>query len=94
MVRLERQAGQKESRWAQLVGGNLPAGEVAATAGSSDDDETAWAPAPPAAPRRSARDDDGETQRRIAALEAALAAVRGDLDQLRAEYDDLSRELR
>ena len=96
VVRLERQAGQKESRWAQLVGGNLPAGEVAAAGGSADDGdgETAWAPAPPAAPRRPDAEADGETQRRIAALEAALGAVREDLDQLRAEYDDLSRELR
>ncbi len=109
VVRLERQPGQKESRWAQTVGGNLPAGEVPTAPGSpgapgaTDDDRddgTPWAPSlsaaaagAPAVARR-ADGQNAESERRIAALEVALATVREDLDQLRAEYDDLARELR
>ena len=111
VVRLERQAGQKESRWAQLVGGSLPQGEVAAAPGSPEDgDDThdglardgwagddgtpgGWAPAAPP-PRRSESAGGADSDRRIATLEAAVAALRDDLDHLRAEYDDLARELR
>lgn len=138
VVRLERQAGQKESRWAQLVGGSLPPGEVATAAGAPDDGDTWTGPAPtgpaptgtaptgpaptgaaptgpfptdtgwsaayapavptvptgPSVPARRPDGQGGDSERRIAALEVALAAVRDDLDRLRADYDSLAGELR
>jgi uncharacterized protein len=104
VLRLERQPGQKESRWAQLVGGGLPAGEAAAAAGSADpEDRDHRVDRDPDARDPDGLDPDGATpapgraegsEARIAALESALAAVRADLDQLRAEYDELARELR
>ena len=92
VAKLERQPGQKENRWAQLLGGELPGAE---------------APSLTAAPASSAGDGFGlagavaapassvavPTSERLAALEAAMDALRDELDQLRADHDELVREL-
>ncbi len=82
VARLERQPGQKENRWAHLLGGDLA--EVLATAADGrnpdpGDEAGAGRPAP--------RSD------RIAALEEALAELRGDVERLRAAHRNLVARL-
>ncbi|HEY3239380.1 MAG TPA: YceH family protein [Acidimicrobiia bacterium] len=76
VIRLERQPGQKEARYAHLLSG-LAAAEEAAAATPF---ETAGPAATVRAPRPAPVDDE-----RLAALEARLAAVEADLAALRAE---------
>ena len=73
VARLERRPGQKESRWAHLLGGDL-----AEVLGDDEDD------AEPDAPGRSAPRVD-----RLAALEDTVAVLRADLDRLQAAHHDL-----
>jgi len=84
VARLERQPGQKENRWAQLLGGELPGAEAPSLDGAA---LTATASAAPtssvAVP----------TSERLAALEAAMEALRDELAKLRADHDELVREL-
>ena len=92
VAKLERQPGQKENRWAQLLGGELPGAEApsltAASSGAAGDGfGLAGAVAAPASSVAV------PTSERLAALEAALDALRQELDQLRADHDDLVREL-
>ncbi|MBX5440038.1 MAG: YceH family protein [Solirubrobacteraceae bacterium] len=71
VARLERRPGQKEERYAQVLGGAAPAEAPAVAA----------APAPaPAAPAAPAVDEA-----RIERLEREVAALRADLEALRAE---------
>ena len=77
VARLERRPGQKESRWAHLLGGDL--GEI--LAGDDDDDDE------PADSARPARVD------RLAALEDAVAGLRADLERLEAAHRDLVARL-
>ena len=74
VARLERRPGQKESRWAHLLGGDLA--EV--LAGSDDEDDE-----PGTTAGRPSRVD------RLAALEDAVAVLRADLDRLEAAHHDL-----
>ena len=93
VAKLERQPGQKENRWAQLLGGELPGAEapsLTAASSSSAGDGFGLAGAV-AAPASSVA---VPTSERLAALEAALDALRQELDQLRADHDELVRELR
>ncbi len=89
VARLERQPGQKENRWAQLLGGELPGAEapsltaVAPTAASGPDGLMA-------APASSV---PVPTSERLAALEGAMEALRDEVVRLRAEHDELVREL-
>jgi hypothetical protein len=76
VIRLERQPGQKEARYAHLLSG-LAAAEEAAAATPF---ESAAEPVAPRAPRAAPVDDE-----RLAGLEARLAAVEADLAALRAE---------
>ncbi len=77
VARLERRPGQKESRWAHLLGADL--GEI--LAGDDDeDDETS-------ADGRPARID------RVAALEDAVAGLRADLDRLERRHRELVARL-
>lgn len=76
VVQLGRLPGQKEARYAHLMGAE-PAASAATT--------VAAAPAPVAAPATSAGD-------RIASLEAEVAALRAELAGLRAEIADLRRQ--
>ncbi len=74
VARLERGPGQKESRWAHLLGGDLA--EV--LAGPEDDDDEAGTTGRP-----QSRSD------RLAALEDAVAVLRADFERLRAAHHDL-----
>jgi uncharacterized protein YceH (UPF0502 family) len=84
VVRLERQPGQKEARYAQLLGGPVDAGWV-------EEDRPARAPA--AAAGTSTAPVAASAADRLAALEARLAAVEADLAILRAEHLELREEL-
>ena len=77
VARLERQPGQKENRWAHLLGGDLA--EVLAT----DDGEDAAV----AAARTASRSE------RLTALEEAVAELRADLERLQAAHRDLVARL-
>lgn len=76
--RLERRPGQKESRWAHLLGGDLA--EV--LAGDDDDDH-----ADGSRPASTSRSD------RLAALEEAMADLRADLERLQASHRNLVAKL-
>jgi hypothetical protein len=105
VVRLERQPGQKEARYAQLLGGAVDAGayghpDVGAPAHAAAGHEVAWreearplAAAGPAAPGPSFSGGSSATSDRLAALEARLAAVEADLAILGAEHRELREEL-
>ncbi len=75
VIRLERQPGQKESRYAHLLSGLAAAEEAAA---ATPYEPTAGAPARPARPA-------GAGDERLSALEGRLAAVEAGLAALRAE---------
>ena len=77
VARLERRPGQKESRWAHLLGADLA--EILA-ADDDDDDE-------PAADGRPPRID------RVAALEDAVAGLRTDLERMQRAHRDLVARL-
>jgi len=77
VARLERRPGQKENRWAHLLGGDLT--EV--LAGDDDDDGR-----PVAAPTSSRAD-------RLAALEEAVDDIRAELERLQASHRDLVARL-
>jgi len=77
VARLERQPGQKENRWAHLLGGDL--GEVLAPPDDAD--------ARPPESRGASRAD------RLAALEEAVADLRTGLEQLQASHRDLVARL-
>jgi uncharacterized protein YceH (UPF0502 family) len=77
VARLERRPGQKENRWAHLVGGDL----AEAMAGDDEDDDRSDDPRPP--PRTD----------RIAAVEEAVADLRADLERLQAAHRHLVARL-
>jgi len=82
-MRLERQPGQKEARFAQLLGGPVDAAAWATSAGAGDDrPERTDSFAPPPA-----RTD------RVAALEARVESLEAELAILRAEHRELREEL-
>ncbi|HEY3019634.1 MAG TPA: YceH family protein [Solirubrobacteraceae bacterium] len=78
VVRLPRRPGQKEERYAQLLGGEVHEGD-GGTAGPAVTAPAAQAPPPPAPPAPPAPDDD-----RIGRLEREVAALRDELERLRA----------
>jgi len=82
VARLERQPGQKENRWSQLLGGELPGADAPSLA----------AVAPAGAAVRTSTIAVA-TSERLAALEAAMVALRDEVTQLRDEHDKLVREL-
>ncbi len=100
VVRLERRPGQKEERYAQLLGG-----EGEAEHGAMADGPTAptWSPAPPApapsatpapaVPDAGASPVDLAADRRIEDLEADVRALREELATVRAELRALREEL-
>jgi uncharacterized protein len=99
-VRLPRRPGQKEERYAQLLGDDAPDGEAPAAAAPRDDEDSCPAPiaprpatpsaptASPAAPPAPAGPDP-----RVSRLEEEVAALRADLGALRASLDALREEL-
>jgi uncharacterized protein YceH (UPF0502 family) len=80
VARLERQPGQKENRWSQLLGGELPGAEAPSLV----------AVVPTAAPVGSVAMPTAE---RLAVLESAMETLRDDLARLRAEHDKLVEDL-
>jgi len=78
VARLERQPGQKENRWAHLLGGDLGEVLAAATDGRPERDALAAGDGRPA-----------HRADRIAALEEAVEGLRADLDLLRAAHRSL-----
>jgi hypothetical protein len=80
VIRLERQPGQKEARYAHLLSGLAAAEEAAAAAPFES------APGPPPRSRPAPADDE-----RLTALADRLAAVEADLATLRAELGMGSR---
>jgi uncharacterized protein YceH (UPF0502 family) len=109
LVRLERQPGQKEARYAQLLGGPVDAGASAHAEGAAPAHaaaaagEVAWREetrpllaAGPTTPGPSSSSGGGGStgsSDRVAALEARLAAVEMDLAILQAEHRELREEL-
>ena len=82
VARHERQPGQKEDRYEQLLGGGAqPAAAPAASADSSSDDSSESLAAEPAVALAPAED-------RLTRLEREVAELRGELDALRAELGD------
>jgi uncharacterized protein len=77
VARLERRPGQKENRWAHLIGGDL----AEALAGDEDEDDRSDEARP--TPRTD----------RIAALEDAVTDLRADLEQLQAAHRNLVAKL-
>jgi uncharacterized protein YceH (UPF0502 family) len=94
-VRLQRRPGQKEERYAQLLGDDAPQEQAAAVpayappAPADGDDEPA---APPTAPVRAAAPAPAPDPR-VGRLEEEMAALRADLAALRATVDALRAEL-
>jgi uncharacterized protein len=96
---LPRRPGQREGRYAQLLGGaeeEAPAvgAPPAPAAAAAEPAETAAAeravaagpePVPTAGPSRTERVDSGGLERRVARLEDELASLRADLRSLRQE---------
>jgi uncharacterized protein YceH (UPF0502 family) len=87
VMRLERQPGQKEARYAQLLGGPVDAAAwatpAAAGAGAGDEHPGRSDAFPPTV----ARPD------RVAALEARVESLEAELAILRAEHRELREEL-
>jgi uncharacterized protein len=89
-ARLDRRPGQKEERYTQLLGEDAEEPSVSPAA--------APAAAPPAAPAPAPISTDGparapEADPRIDRLEAELAALRGEVRELRGALDALRAEL-
>jgi uncharacterized protein YceH (UPF0502 family) len=90
-VRLERRPGQKEERYAQLLGEDALDGGVAPAEGGDGaraPEAPPRAPAPPPAAGPAAVPDP-----RVARLEDEVAALRADIGALRASLDALREEL-
>lgn len=80
VVFLERQPGQKEQRYQQLLGGEEPGAPAAAPPPTP-----VAAPAPVAEPAPAPRTDEDDTAVRLADLEYEVAELRRELSELRAE---------
>jgi uncharacterized protein YceH (UPF0502 family) len=94
-VRLQRRPGQKEERYAELLGEDAPQesaapGPVAPAPAPVHDDGEPVAPAPRASPP--AAPPPGPDPR-VDRLEQEMAALRADLGALRASLDALREEL-
>jgi uncharacterized protein YceH (UPF0502 family) len=82
VVRLERRPGQKEARYAHLLGGDVA--EAAATVvapGPAIEDR----PAPPPIERQPPAPSDPDRDERLTRLEAEVAELRAAVDALKAE---------
>jgi uncharacterized protein len=86
-LRLERRPGQKEERYMHLLGEDAeePAATPAATA--------ATVPAPTPVPSIDGSPSEPRTDPRVDRLEAELAALRGEVGELRSALDALRAEL-
>jgi uncharacterized protein len=86
-VRLERRPGQKEERYMHLLG------EDAAEPGATTAAATAMAPAPVTVASSDGAPSAAEPDPRVDRLEAELAALRGEVGELRSALDALRAEL-
>jgi uncharacterized protein YceH (UPF0502 family) len=86
-ARLERRPGQKEERYMHLLG------EDAAEAGAITAAATATAPAPVTVASSDGAPSAAEPDPRVDRLEAELAALRGEVGELRSALDALRAEL-
>lgn len=84
VVFLERQPGQKEQRYQQLLGGEEP-GAPAAAPPAAPVAAAPLASTPAPAPAPAPRADDDDTAVRLADLEYEVAELRRELAELRAE---------
>lgn len=80
VVRLPRQSGQKESRYAHLLGGEVDVTATAETEGESPRAEGAT------------RGGRGETAERVARLEEELKNVRAELVELREQFGEFKKQ--
>jgi uncharacterized protein YceH (UPF0502 family) len=83
--RLARRPGQKEDRFAQLLGG-----EDADSAQSAPSPNASAQASPQASPQ--AASPDSELVSRVAALERQVAALRAELAELRGATDEVHAE--
>jgi uncharacterized protein len=79
VVKLPRQQGRKDSRYAHLLSGPVEFEEAAAAPHARTDS-------------RAARASGGGDDERVARLEEELRAVRGELDELRREFAEFRRQ--
>lgn len=91
VVRLERQPGQKDARYLQLLGdaGAAPSASSTPIAPPTAS-EPSWAvesAAPTVEPPADAGAPDHQLAERVSALEAELAGLRAEFDALRAEFE-------
>ena len=86
-VRLERRPGQKEERYMHLLG------EDAVEGGATTAAATATAPAPVPVGSTDGAPSAAEADPRVDRLEAELAALRGEVGELRSALDALRAEL-
>lgn len=104
---LDRQPGQREQRWAQVLGAELPGAGTARPDPAGTDSEADRPPTGAASTAATAPATDtghggihghlGDvvepTAARLAALESAIQSLREEVAQLRAEHEELVREL-
>ena len=83
VVRLERRPGQKESRYAHLLGGEVAeTAAVVVAPGPVVEDRP-----PPAAPAQQPPPDDPARDERLTRLEAEVAELRAQVEAMRAELE-------
>jgi uncharacterized protein len=97
VVRLERQPGQKEARYAQLLGGPVDTAAAAPPAGSGwggeDGPDRLAHPEPSTEPSIAGGPVAAPRFDRVAALEERVAGLEAELAILRAEHLELREEL-
>src|SRR5438874_327725 len=92
VARLERQPGQKEARYAQLLAGPVDAGASGGSAVSGHD--TTYDEAGPSPADRASTVSSGPVRPdRVTALEDRVAALEAELAVLQAEHRELREEL-
>jgi uncharacterized protein len=86
VVRLERRPGQKEARFAHLLGGDVAeAAAVVVAPGPVVEDPATSAPPPPPPPAPRHDDDGGARDERLARLEREVAELRQAVEAMQAE---------
>jgi len=84
VVKLPRQAGRKEARYAHLLSGPPAVEEETDTSAAAPQLSTGGAARPP-----SSRGGDGE---RVARLEAEVASLRAEIDEMRRRFEEFRKQ--